>query len=186
MALLDTFSCPRRPRLTPTRALWARVGATGHAVVLSPLGSHIALKRAPKGAGGSGARAPGAPCAARSSCCPWCAVTGVRSSWAWATATGRAVVLSPLGVRIALVARTCLGRGGGQLCNDAARGSRSCRTRTGLTRRGIPPGVGDSLGPYERPAHSRLAPRAHTVRAWGLVGLVRPRVAHREERAGVQ
>eukprot|EP00964_Phaeocystis_antarctica_P164321 scaffold142193_cov139-Phaeocystis_antarctica.AAC.1 len=54
----------------------------------------------------------GAPSGARSSCCPWCAVTGVRSSWAWATATGRAVVLSPLGVRIALVARTCLGRGG--------------------------------------------------------------------------
>ena len=43
MALLDTFSCPRRPRLTPTRALWARVGATGHAVVLSPLGVRIAL-----------------------------------------------------------------------------------------------------------------------------------------------
>ena len=80
MALLDTFSCPRRPRLTPTRALWARVGATGHAVVLSPLGSRLALKRAPKGAGGSGARAPthrvghGAV-AARG------AVTGVRSSW---------------------------------------------------------------------------------------------------------
>ena len=69
MALLDTFSCPRRPRLTPTRALWARVGATGHAVVLSPLG-----------------------------------------------------------VRIALVARTCLGRGGVNYVTDAPRGSRSCRT----------------------------------------------------------
>ena len=56
MALLDTFSCPRRPRLTPTRALWARVGATGHAVVLSHLGSRLALKRAPKGAGGSEGR----------------------------------------------------------------------------------------------------------------------------------
>ena len=53
MALLDTFSCPRRPRLTPTRALWARATATGHAVVLSPLGSHIALKRAhPRAQGG--------------------------------------------------------------------------------------------------------------------------------------
>ena len=89
MALIDTFSCPRRPRLTPTRALWARVGATGHAVVLSPLG-----------------------------------------------------------VRIALVARTCLGRGGVNYVTDAPRGSRSCRTRTGLTRRGIPLGVGDSHGPH--------------------------------------
>ena len=35
-----------------------RVGATGRAVVLSPPGSRLALKRAPKGAGGFGARAP--------------------------------------------------------------------------------------------------------------------------------
>ena len=44
-----------------TSAPRVRVGATGHAVVLSPLilsGSHIALKRAPKSTGGSGARAP--------------------------------------------------------------------------------------------------------------------------------
>ena len=72
-----------------------------------------------------------------------------------------------------------LGEGGVNYVTDAPRGSRSCRTRTGLTRRGIPLGVGDSHGPYERPAHSRLAPRAHTVRAWGLVGLVRPRGAPR-------
>ena len=52
MALLDTFSCPRRARPTPTSAPRARVGATGRAVVLSPLGSRLALKRAPKGAGG--------------------------------------------------------------------------------------------------------------------------------------
>ena len=58
---------------------------------------------------------PDAPCGARSGCCPWCRdrreiFVGVSDSH------GRAVVLSPLGVRIALVARTCLGRGG-QLCN---------------------------------------------------------------------
>ena len=41
MALLDTFSCPRRPRLETTRALWARVGATGRAVVLSPHGVRL-------------------------------------------------------------------------------------------------------------------------------------------------
>ena len=107
-------------------------------------------------------------------------LTPTRALWARVGATGHhAVVLSPLGVRIALVARTCLGRVGVNYVTDAPRGSRSCRTRTGLTRRGIPLGVGDSHGPYERPAHSRLAPRAHTVRAWGLVGLVRPRGAPR-------
>ena len=184
MALLDTFSCPRRPRLTPTRALWARVGATGHAVVLSPLGSHIALKRAPKGAGGSGARAPGAPCAARSSCCPWCAVTGVRSSWAWATATGHAVVLSPLGVRISRSWRVLAWGGGCQLCNRHTAWltvvSHDVRARG---RRGIPICGGDCHGSYRCPALARRARRAHdrALRGFG----VNPPV-HRVERAGVQ
>ena len=44
--------------MTLTSAPRARVGATGRAVVLSPLGSRLALKRAPKGAGGGLVHAP--------------------------------------------------------------------------------------------------------------------------------
>ena len=96
--------------MTITSAPRARVGATGRAVVLSPLGSRLALKRAPKGAGGFGARAPAhrvghVADASRG------AVPGVRSSWAWATATGRTSGSPTLGVHLVLVARTCLGRG---------------------------------------------------------------------------
>ena len=45
-------------------------------------------------------------------------------------------------------------------------------------------GVGDSHGPYEWLAHSRRAPRARTISAWGLVVLVRPRGAPRGARRG--
>ena len=45
-------------------------------------------------------------------------------------------------------------------------------------------GVGDSHGPYEWPTPSRRAPRARTIRAWGLVVLVRPRGAPRGARRG--
>ena len=54
-------------------------------------------------------------------------------------------------------------------------GARSCRTRTGTARGGIPMGEGDSHGPYERPAPARRARRARTIRAWGLgFGTVTP------------
>ena len=111
--------------MTLTSAPRARVGATGRAVVLSPLGSRLALKRAPKGAGGVWCTRPGAPCGARSRCFPWC-----------------------------------------------------------RARREIFVGVGDSHGPYEWPAPSRRAPRARTIRAWGVVVLVRPRGAPRGARRG--
>eukprot|EP00964_Phaeocystis_antarctica_P011924 scaffold6578_cov61-Phaeocystis_antarctica.AAC.3 len=104
-----------------------------------------------------------------------------------ATATGRAVVLSPPGSR----ASRSNAHPRAQEGLVHARCGAPCGERSGCCpwchdRRECPVGVGDSHGPYERPAHSRRAPRARTIRAWGLVGLVRPRVAHREERAGVQ
>ena len=49
------------------------------------------------------------------------------------------------------------GEGGGNYVTDAARGSRSCRTRSCRARRGIPLAVCGSHGPYGRPAHSRRA-----------------------------
>jgi hypothetical protein len=65
------------------------------------LGSRLALKRAPKGAGGFGARAPVAHRVGHGAVAA--PVPGVRSSWAWATATGRASGLHPPGVHLVLM-----------------------------------------------------------------------------------
>eukprot|EP00964_Phaeocystis_antarctica_P161552 scaffold133435_cov70-Phaeocystis_antarctica.AAC.2 len=101
--LLDTFSCPRRARLTLTSAPWAWVGAAGRTSDPPTLGSHIALKRAPKGAGGGlGARAP-AHRVGHGAVASRGAVPGVRSSCARAVATGRANGPPPLGSHLALM-----------------------------------------------------------------------------------
>ena len=116
------------------------------------------------------------------------AVPGVRSSWAWATATGHTNGPPTLGVRLVLVARTCLGRGVNYVTMrtpDAPCGARSCHTRTGTARGGILMGAGGSHRPCSCPTPARRARRARK-RAWAGWASVRSPPAHREERAGVQ